>query len=51
MIDHLDQAILAKAFQGELVSQDSNEEPASTLLERIKAETPVAETSSHKGVR
>jgi type I restriction enzyme S subunit len=38
LIDHLDQAVLAKAFRGELVSQDPNDEPASALLERIKVE-------------
>jgi len=32
------QSILAKAFRGELVPQDPNDEPASVLLERIKAE-------------
>jgi type I restriction enzyme, S subunit len=31
-------ALLAKAFRGELVPQDPNDEPASVLLERIKAE-------------
>jgi type I restriction enzyme S subunit len=36
-IDNLPQALLAKAFRGELVSQDSNDEPSSILLERIKA--------------
>lgn len=34
----LDQSILAKAFRGELVPQYPNDEPASALLERIKAE-------------
>ena len=36
-MDHLDQAVLAKAFRGELVPQDPNDEPASVLLERIRA--------------
>ena len=34
----LNQSILAKAFRGELVAQDPNDEPAAVLLERIKAE-------------
>ena len=34
----LDQSILAKAFRGELVPQDPNDEPASVLLDRIRAE-------------
>ncbi|MCB1462636.1 MAG: restriction endonuclease subunit S [Nitratireductor sp.] len=38
LIDRLDQAVLAKAFRGELVPQDPNDEPASVLLERIRAE-------------
>lgn len=33
----LDSAILAKAFRGELVPQDPNDEPASVLLEWIRA--------------
>jgi type I restriction enzyme, S subunit len=39
LLDHLDQAVLAKAFRGELVPQDPNDEPASVLLERIRAES------------
>ena len=35
MLDKLPQSILAKAFRGELVAQDTNDEPASILLERI----------------
>jgi type I restriction enzyme, S subunit len=42
LIDHLHQAILAKAFRGELVPQDPNDEPASVLLERIRAERAAA---------
>lgn len=36
-VDKLPQAILAKAFRGEMVPQDPNDEPASVLLERIQA--------------
>jgi type I restriction enzyme S subunit len=32
----VNQSILAKAFRGELVPQDPNDEPASVLLERIR---------------
>ena len=41
-IDHLTQSILAKAFRGELVPQDPNDEPASVLLKRIKAQRAAA---------
>lgn len=34
-VDNLTQSILAKAFRGELVEQDPNDEPADKLLERI----------------
>jgi type I restriction enzyme, S subunit len=42
----LDRSILAKAFRGELVPQDPNDEPAAVLLERIRAERE--QTSSNK---
>ncbi|MFK3769784.1 hypothetical protein [Pseudomonas putida] len=41
-IDHLAQSILAKAFRGELVPQDPKDEPASVLLEHIKAQRATA---------
>jgi type I restriction enzyme, S subunit len=36
-VDRLTPALLAKAFRGELVPQDPNDEPTSVLLERVKA--------------
>ena len=50
LVDHLDEANLAKAFRGELVPQDPNDEPASVLLERIRAER-AGETRSIRGRR
>jgi type I restriction enzyme S subunit len=49
LVDHLDQAILAKAFQGELVPQDPSDEPASVLLDRIRAERASASEKSGRG--
>ena len=43
-IKSLNQSILAKAFRGELVPQDPSDEPASVLLERIRAERAQAES-------
>ncbi|SEH15741.1 type I restriction enzyme, S subunit [Sphingopyxis sp. YR583] len=42
LIDRLEAAILAKAFRGELVPQDPDDEPASVLLDRIRAERAAA---------
>ncbi|ODR88867.1 restriction endonuclease subunit S [Sinorhizobium alkalisoli] len=42
LVGRLDEAILAKAFRGELVPQDEGDEPAEKLLERIRAERAAA---------
>ena len=47
-VNKLAQSILAKAFRGELVPQDPNEEPASELLKRIKAEREQREVQNPK---
>lgn len=47
-IDKLTQSILAKAFRGELVPQDPNDEPASVLLERIKAQRAQQKTAKKR---
>lgn len=39
-VDRLTPALLARAFRGELVPQDPDDEPASLLLERIRAKRP-----------
>jgi type I restriction enzyme, S subunit len=42
----LRRAILAAAFQGRLVPQDPNDEPASVLLDRIRAQAAIAEAAT-----
>lgn len=42
LLDRLEAAILARAFRGELVPQDPADEPASVLLDRIRAARAVA---------
>lgn len=42
LVGRLDEAIIAKAFCGELVPQDENDEPAEYLLARIRAEREAA---------
>lgn len=42
LLGRLDQAVLAKAFRGELVPQDPADEPAAVLLDRIRAERAAA---------
>ncbi len=45
------QSILKRAFSGQLVEQDPNEEPASILLERIEAEKTEQEKTHRKNNR
>lgn len=42
LLDRLESAILAKAFRGELVPQDPDDEPARVLLDRMRAERAAA---------
>jgi type I restriction enzyme S subunit len=48
MADRLDQRLLAKAFAGELVPQDPNDEPASVLLDRIREERAATPTQTRR---
>ncbi len=48
IISKLQQSIFEKAFRGELVPQDPNDEPASVLLERIKKEKGKLKTKKTK---
>jgi type I restriction enzyme S subunit len=45
----LRQSILKKAFSGQLVPQDPNDEPASVLLERIREEREARVTTRNRG--
>lgn len=49
LLDRLDQAVLAKAFRGELAPQDPADESASALLDRISAERTI--TKARRGRR
>lgn len=47
-INHLPQAILAKAFRGELVEQNPNDEPASELIKKIKEDKKLTKKKNEK---
>lgn len=51
LIDRLNQAILAKAFRGELVPQDPTDEPASALLDRIRAQRTTRQLAPKRKAR
>ncbi len=48
LCDRLEQATLAKAFRGDLVPQDPNDEPASVLLEQVKSQKKKGKIKSKK---
>lgn len=50
-LNTLDQSILAKAFRGELVPQDPADEPASALLNRIRARRATEGPAPRRGRR
>jgi len=47
-VQRLTPALLAKAFRGELVPQDPNDEPAAELLKRLAAQRELAATKTRK---
>jgi type I restriction enzyme S subunit len=49
LLDRLDQSILAKAFRGELLPQDPADEPASVLIERVRADRAKPDTPKRRG--
>lgn len=51
LVGRLDEAILGKAFRGELFPQDENDEPAELLLARIRAEREAAPKVKKRAVK
>jgi len=50
-VEKIEQAVLAKAFQGELVEADPNDEPAEELLKKILAEKAKLNSKTRKRKR
>lgn len=48
-VERLTSALLAKAFRGELVAQDPNDEPASALLARLRAQRQAQPPATRRG--
>lgn len=48
-VARLTHSILAKAFRGELVPQDPNDEPAEVLLVRMRASEPATKPPKPRG--
>jgi type I restriction enzyme S subunit len=51
LLDRLESALLAKAFRGELVPQDPNDEPAHVLLDRIRSARELGRAAAPKAKR
>ena len=51
LLDRLDSALLARAFRGELVRQDPDDEPATTLLARIRTQRESARAAAPQAKR
>ncbi len=49
-VEQLTSSLLSTAFRGQLVPQDPNDEPASVLLDRIRAEQAAQPTKPNRGV-
>jgi len=48
LLEHLEGGVLTKAFRGELVPQDPNDEPGEKLLERIRASRATGKPKSEQ---
>ena len=51
LLEHLNLAVLNKAFRGELIPQDSSDEPAEKMLARIRAARQAEAPKRRRGWR